>query len=532
MKCPNCGVEYTENVAFCTSCGTPMTAQETPAAEPAQSQNSLNNALDQLMDKLTPVAVKIKKFLSVKKNLMIVGGALVALLLLIIVVSAVSSANTGFETYDNYYSISANEDDEVVILNKGQVIETSIEYTGSVSSSHSHDGKTYAFLSAGNLAYVKGGKVVEVEEEVTGFKLSADGKAIVYTADEGTSLYLYPIGGTAAKIEDDVSIRSFAVSPNGKSVLYSVYDDDEEGKTPVYFYNGKDSVKIASNGSALGVSDGGKYIYYSSVNDKGENIAYFYNKNKEEKTKLETLARIQFNSDLSQALIVNDEYKTYISTKGGEAEKVSSKSVYLITSKAFTVNNVSAVDNFYGKLFLSADNDIYRIEKNADKTIKLVSNCYGVSVDESYETIHYTDDDGDFFVTKVSYGEKAKDKAKMIAEEVYDFVITSDGKLAYYRSEEDVFVINAKGSGKAKRVSSDDVNSYLSIDDKDVVYFSCDEDLHAVKGKKASTVVLEEYLERYLRGGYMYAIDEDSYYYLKGTKAEKLFDYSDLILGW
>lgn len=531
MKCLNCGAELNEGVAFCTSCGTPVTAQETPAASPAQPETNQPNALDQLMDKLTPVAEKIKDFLSVKKNLMIVGGALVALLLFFIIVSAVSSANTGFDTYDNYYSLSANDDGEVVVLNKGKFIETSIEYATNAYGSHSHDGKVYAFLSAGQLAYVKGGKVVEVEEEVYGFRLSADGKAIVYSADEGTSLYLYPIGGSATKIEDDTSVGSYVISPNGKSVLYSAYDE-EDGKSVVYFYNGKESVKVASDGSALGVSDGGKYIYYSSTNDEGKVNVYFYNKNKEEKTKLETLSRIQFNDDLSQALIVNDEGKSYISNKGGEAEKISGKSLYIISGKTLYSNNIIPVDNFYGKLFSSSDNDIYKIEKNPDKTEKLISNYYSYSVDESFETIHYVDDDGDFFVTKVSYGEKAKDKAKLIAEEVSSFKVTSNGKIAYYISDEEVFAINGKGSGKAKRVSTDDVSSSLSMDDNDVLYFVCDDELHMVKGKKTSKCVLEDYVARYIRGGYAYALDEDSFYYVKGSKSEKLFDYSDLIFGY
>lgn len=531
MKCPNCGAELNEGVAFCTSCGTPMTAQETPAAPaaPEKTENELNKVLDQLMDKLTPVAVKIKDFLSVKKNLAIVGGALVAVILFFIIVSAVSSANTGFITYDDYYSLSANDDDNVVILKDGKVIETSIEYV-SPSGSRSQDGSVYAFLSGGNLAYVKGGKVVEVEEEVSSFKIASGGKYIVYVADEGSALYLYSVGGESTKIEDDVNITSYTISPNGKSVLYSVYDD-EDGDTPVYFYNGKESVKVASSGNALGVADGGKYIYYSATNDKGETNAYSYNKNKEEKTKLASLSGIRFNSDLSQALIINAEGKTYVSVKGAEAEKVSGKSLYLIIAgDSVYSNSIAPVDDFFGKLYSSSDNDIYKVEKNPDKTEKILSNYSDYYIDESYETLHYTDDDGDFFVTKISYGEKAKEKAKQIAEEVYDFVITSNGKIAYYRADEDVYAINAKG-GKAKRVSSDDVTSYLTLDDKDVLYFFCDDELHAVKGKKASVCVLEDCNTRYLRGGYLYAIDDDSFYYIKGTKSEKLFDYSELIIS-
>ncbi len=535
MKCPNCGAEYAEKVAFCTNCGTKMpdpAEQPIPTVAPV-TEESKKNALDELMDKLTPVAEKIKDFFSVKKNIMIVAIALVALIAVIIIISAISSANTGYITYDDFYSTSANDDNELVLLHNGKVIDTSYEYNGTVSSAQSQDGSVYVFRTGeGVLAYVKGGKITEIEEEgVRDFKLASGGKAVAYTTEEG--FYLYTIGGKSEEIEDDeFPIGSFCISPNGKSVLYNVMEDNEGTiELTTYYYDGKDSTKVASDATPVGVSDGGKYIYYVNTNDEGENNVYSYNLKKSEKTKLESYNSIYFNSDLSQAMIVNAEGKTYISEKGKDAEKASSKALHLLYGdKSRSVNSIYPVDSFYGKLF-EGDSNVYLLDKNSDKTEKVLSNISGLIIDDSYETLFYTDD-GELYVTKVSYGEKAEDKAKMLADDVVDFEVTSNGKTVYYISDEEVFAKNASGSGEAKRVSSDDVSSSLVIDDNDNLYFICDDELHAVKGKKTSVCVLEDYTSRSLRGGYLYAFDEDSAYFINGTKTEKLFDFSDLLFSY
>ncbi len=548
MKCPNCGAEYAEKVAFCTVCGTKM-PDEAPAQEPAaqpipteqpapaqQPEAPKENPLDTVMDKLTPVAEKIKAFLSVKKNLMTVGIAIIAVLALILIISAITSGSTGFVTYDEYVFFSANDDDELVIVREGKMIETGYEYGSGVSSYRSQDGKITAFLtSEGTLAYLKGNKVTEIAEEVTYCKLSASGKAVVYESEDG--LFLSTLGGEPKELEnEEAMIGTLSISPDGKSVLYSMI---EEGETEITlkYYNGKESVKVKDNAQALGISDGGKYIYYSASNDEGELHVYFYNAKKDEKVKLARISNdsyspVSFNIDLSQIMINDYEGKTYISTKGKEAEKVSSKSLSIISvSKTLTVSNIVPVDDFYGKLY-RGDGNVYLLDKNPDKTEKLLSGAGRVVVDDEYETLHYVDDE-ELFVTKVSYGEKAKDKAKLIAEDVSDFEITENGKSAYYLSDEEVFVKKANGKGEAKRVSSDDVtSSYIIMDGNDNVYFMCDEELHVVKGKKSSACVVEDCVDYNVYDGYFYAFDDEACYYVKGTKAEKLFNYSDLLFNY
>lgn len=531
MKCPNCGVELNDGAAFCTSCGSQLSAENKPEA-PAEAPNALDKFLDTLMDKLTPVAVKIKDFFSVKRNLIATGGVLAALLLVIIISSAVSSGNTGFTEYGNYYGISCNDDGNLVILNKGKMIETSIECTAeSVASTvRSHDGSIMAIRVDNVIYYVKGNTLTKVDEDASSMRLATSGKAIAYIS-EGSSLYLYTIGGDSVKVEDDEVVSSYTISPDGKSLLYSIYDEDKN-EYPVYYFNGKESVKIASNGNPCGVSNGGKYIYYSSVNDKGETYLYFYNKSKEEKTKLETIKSYYFNEDLSQVVILSEDMKTYISSKGKDAEKISSKAIFLISpQKTITINSIVPVDDFYGKYF-SGDGAVYKIEKDADKTIKLVSNITSCHMSDDFETLYYTNKDYDLFVTKTSYGEKAKEKATEIAEEVSDFEVTSDCDLVYYISDDEAFVIKGNGSGEAKRVSSDDVDSSLVIDGKDNVYFICDGEFHAVKGKNTSVSIVEDYSYYWNLGGYLYVLDDDSCYYVKGTKVEKLFDCADFAIKY
>ncbi len=525
MKCPNCGVELNDGAAFCTSCGSKISAETTP-----ETPSEVSNTLDNIMDKLTPFAVKIKNFFSVKKNLIATGAVLAALLLIIIISSVVSSGNTGFTVSDNYYGISYNDDGNIVILTKGKMIETSIECTAEsvVNTARSQDGSIMALRADNVLYYVKGNSVTEIDEEAFSMKIATSGKAIAYTG-EGSSLYLYTIGGDSVKVEDDESVSSYTISPDGKSLLYSVYDE-EDNEYPIYYFNGKESVKIASNGTPCGISDGGKYIYYSATNDKGETYIYYYNKSKDEKTKLEKVSAYYFNEDLSQVLIINPDSKTYISSKGKDAEKISNKSVFLITpSHSYTVNNIKPVDDFYGKYFIG-DSAIYKIEKNSEKSVKLVSNINSYNMSDDFETLYYTNKDYDLFVTKTSYGEKAKEKATEIAEEISDFVVTSDSDLVYYISDDEVFAIKGNGSGEAKRVSADDVDTSLVIDRNDNVYFGCDGEFHVVKGKKTSVSVVDELSYYYNYNGYLYVFDEDSCNYVNGSKAEKLFDYADFAI--
>lgn len=525
MKCPNCGVELNEGAAFCTSCGSQISAENKPEAT-AEAPN----ALDNIMDKLTPFAVKIKNFFSVKRNLIAAGGILAALVLIIIISSVVSSGNTGFTEYGTFYGISYNDDGNLVILTKGKMIETSIECTAEsvVNTTRSQDGSVMAIRADNVLYYVKGNSVTEVDEEAFSMKIATSGKAIAYTG-EGSSLYLYTIGGESVKIEDDESVSAYTISPDGKSLLYSVYDE-EDNEYPIYYFNGKESVKIASNGRPCGVSDGGKYIYYSATNDKNETYIYCYNKNKDEKTKLKEVNYYFFNEDLSQVLIMSPDSKTYISSKGKDAEKISNKWLYLITpEKTITENNIKPVDDFYGKYFVG-DGSIYRIEKNAEKTVKLVSNITNYHMSDDFETLYYTNKDYDLFVTKTSYGEKAKEKATEIAEEISYFVVTSDSDLVYYISDDEAFVIKGNGSGEAKRVSSDDVDSSLFIDGNDNIYFICDGEFHVVKGKKTSVSIVDDYSYFWDFGDYIYVFDDDSCYYANGTKVEKLFDYADFAI--
>lgn len=527
MKCPNCGVELNEGATFCTSCGSQISAENKPEAT-AEAPN----ALDNIMDKLTPFAVKIKNFFSVKRNLIAAGGILAALVLIIIISSVVSSGNTGFTEYGNFYGISYNDDGNLVILTKGKMIETSIECTAEsvVSTVKSQDGSIMALRADNVLYYVKGNTVTKVDEEVCSMRFATSGKAIAYMSEDN-SLYIYTIGGDSVKVEDDESVYSYTISPDGKSLLYSVYDE-EDNEYPVYYFNGKESVKIASNGTPCGISDGGKYIYYSATNDKGETYIYYYNKSKDEKTKLETIKSYYFNEDLSQVLIISEDLKTYISSKGKDAEKISSKSLYLITpEKTITVNNIKPVDDFYGKYFVG-DSAIYKVEKNSEKTVKLVSNITGYHMSDDFETLYYTNKDYDLFVTKTSYGEKAKEKATEIAEEISNFVVTSDSGLVYYVSDDEAFVIKGNGSGEAKRVSSGDVDSSLIIDRDDNIYFICDDEFHVVKGKKTSVSVAEDYSYYWDFGGYLYIFDDDSCYYVKGSKVEKLFDRAEFAIKY
>jgi hypothetical protein len=147
-------------------------------------------------------------------------------------------------------------------------------------------------------------------------------------------------------------------------------------------------------------------------------------------------------------------------------------------------------------------------------------------IDEKVNRFSHIDmDKEDLMVLQISKGEKAEDKAKLIAEEISNFLITSDRKLAYVVNEDDeLCAVNGKKGGKAKMISNDDVSSGITISNKDVVYYTSDGDVYAAKGRSKGKKVLEDAsFNRF--GGYVYISDDDVLYAARGTsKPKKLLD--------
>lgn len=570
MLCSNCGAENAEGTKFCANCGfglaepvvneEPVVSEEIAVEAPVAAELSeqpeapkegvgvaIKSALNDLLQIVKPLADKVKPFVAKNKLLLagIAGG--VALILIACIVIGILTAGNGYTDYK--HAIEAMVDDETVyILYDNKVIKTDIETEDIEQTASSLDGSIFAFLTEeGELVVVRNKKYTVVEDDVAGFYMSVNGNGIVYGVeeDEEQILYLYNVKSKkSTKISDDGdNISGIAISPDGKSVVYGLYDEEDEETDIMYFKGSKSSKVTSGDFTVVGMSNNGKQIYMIERKETDTedlfDITYqlnCYNK-KGDKEKLGEVDNLTgFNEDHTQILFTN-EGKTYLSAKGKAAVKISNSTIRpLVAPNAKTQSSMMGttypISNLYNKVFVGYDSNsnysAWYIKKNADKSVKLVSDVSVVKLDSEAEYLYYIDEDDELKTLKISHGDKASDKAKTLAEDVDSYVVTSDRKKVYFVSDGGLYSCNGKNGGSKKTIASDDVSTQLAINKKDVVYYAVDSDLYACSNGKKGTRVLSdaEYMES-TPNGLVYASDEDSIYVSNGSKKLKKIWTSD-----
>ncbi len=562
MHCTNCGAELEAGAKFCTSCGTrvegspaapaaaPAAAPEAPAAAeapvteaaPAAEKKdtvgelvaSAKGFFGGLWAKIKPVLKtaddKAGEILGDKKMYAYIG--VLALLGVIIVVSVIAGL---IPESNGYLSSSPCElgfyDDQLYLIKDGKLTAIKTEAEDVSHTERSIDGKVILFSTPdGELYQIKGKKSTLIAEDVADFNISLYGDAVVYTsADESVITYYYcKLGKDPIEIfenEVESALTSYAVSPDGKTVVYTATDGPD---SDLYLFNGKDSAKLGScDGGVISTSNGGKYIYAMVVEEDLSSKLYCYNK-KGEKEKIDSVTDDDFylNLDCTEIMFFDDG-RSYISAKGKEAKKAASAELRLIMPRYTSSHSegngtIYPIDSLYNHVYQGSGN-AYFVSKNEDKCVKLVSADGGIMLDDSAEYIYYMDDDT-LKCLKISHGANAKDKAKEIAEDVERYTVSSDRKYVYFISDESVCVVNGKKGGKPKTLSSDDVEGGLTISKDDVVYYISDDIVYGLKGRSKGKKIMDDAMVQNL-GGYVFVGDEDSLYAARGTgKPKKLID--------
>ena len=557
MFCKNCGSAMEDGAKFCASCGTAQEAQpipevavtpaETPVEVPAETPVEVEtqhkepkvNPFNTLKEKAAPLLDKVKPIVQ-KYKLALVGIlALVMFVSAICIIIGLCTAGNGYIPYENATMINI-VDNEVVAVWNNKVIKTGIEAESIERSSTNLDGTVFVALTDdGTLFFVRNKKAKVIAEDVTGFILSNSGTAVAYVAtndDDGHSLNLYNISKKKNVVVDDEysalagAFLGMALSPDGKTLAYYEFDEEEYESTLMLF-KGKKSVKITSSEVELiGLSNGGKYIYVIGENDNGEKVLYTYNK-KGDRTKLNNCSgsSFYFNEDHTQILFVNDG-KSYISTKGKDANKIGSGVARLVlasNSVSFSAGNYTTypVDNLYGHVYrLSTDDgyNLWNIKKNSDNSKQLVKNVTNWKLDADAKYVYYVNDNDDLCVLKISHGDNASAKAKTIAEDVTNYVVTSNRKRVYFISDGGLYSCNAKNGNGKKTIASEDISGQLAINAKDVVYYSMDGDTYACSnGRKGKKVLSDSTGFVSSPNGIVYAGTEDALYVSTGAKKLK-----------
>lgn len=562
MFCPSCGTQNPDGSKFCAGCGGALTPASAPQQEPVQPvqeqtyvpQNepvqqtapvsveetakpekekvdflaAARSALKDLLGILNPIIDKVKPILLKNKLLTLgIAGAVVALLIFGVVMGVIMGSDNGF--IEAEHSLVVGSDNEhIVIIYDGKLIETNIEDNG-YSAQYNMDYSNCIFLTDEEELYIFNGKnVTKVADDVVHCLFSNEGEGILYMTEEGdnASLHLYDVS-KKKKVEitneaDD--LESAYISPDGESVLYTIDDGDEY---KVMYYEGGDSIRICSGDYVgLGLSNDGDQIY---VAEESYSVTLYCYDTKGNKEKLgEEVTGIAFNADLTQILFYRDG-KTYISTKGKEAVKISNSRVTpLLTDNAvsfyWTDYNCYPVEDLYDRVYTGRDSSSRRcawyIDENVDKSCKLATDVSSITYDASAEYLYYLDKNDNLMVLEISDCDKAADKAVMLASDVDGFIVTSDRDLVYYASDDTLYSANGK-NGRSKRTVCNDEVDDVALSADDVLFYLVDGDLYATSNGKAGDRVLsdvenvEQYVDMVLAG------NDDELYISTGSKKLK-----------
>ncbi len=541
MFCPKCGTQNSDEARFCAGCGYNLSAepaapqapvqpdvQEAPAKEKVKIGAAIKSALTDLMNVCKTLFDKAKKLVLNNKLMSVLIGGSVLLVLLVCIVAGIFTSGDSFIRPE--YDISLTSvNDMIVLVRDNKVIQTNIE--GEVDSYIvSMDGTVVVFQTEDDELYVaKGKKITKIADDVDGYQVNPEITGVLYSTDEDeTTLYLYNVSKKRKTVvlSDADTLYQAALSPNGKCVVYTVLED---GESKVMYFEGGDTIRIAS-GSYRGIAltDKGKQIYVVGLGEE-EGLYCFDTKGNKDKI-LSNVSSVFFNSDYTQALIFS-EGRTYISTKGKEAEKISGSEIRPLMvpnvySSVYEHQNAYPIEDLYDIVYTGRDSNGNRsawfIDKNTNKSSKLASKITGITYDESCEYLYYIDEDNNLRCLEISDGNRASDKSRILANEVDGFVVTSDRDLVYYESDGVLYSANGK-NGKSKRtICTDDLqDAVLSKDD--VLFYIADNDLYATSNGKRGKLIMTD-VDNIARGINCVYVgnNDDDVYVSTGSKKLKL----------
>ncbi len=285
MNCPNCNNVLNDDAVFCAACGTPIAtapvaAQETYNVAPQpQAAGGIADIVKKVPKKVWMIAIPVVAVLAV-----------IALILIIAVVPNLLGGSDkpqphgfylkddtlmyvnadkakSFEIADDWDEESGIPYDEITVINDDLIF---------IPSDMEADEYGYDYTFTLNYGKLKNeAEFKEIDDNVSNYKVSKDGKVVAYTNDSD-NLYLFN-GKKSEKVDSDVS--SFYLSESGKELVYKTSNGD---KSTLYYKNGKkDAVEIADDAS---------YLYFIHEDDfsefyfcESDDDLYFYNGKETEK---------------------------------------------------------------------------------------------------------------------------------------------------------------------------------------------------------------------------------------------------------
>lgn len=529
MFCNQCGSPIEEGAVFCSVCGAKQYIADAPVVQ------SINN------EKAIKVESKKKGNLFANKKLVLAAGIL-AVLAIVLAVAAILLKKDSGAKYDKYAEVIVNyiNEDSAAILytTKGDKLELD-ELIYDVSYSADMSVMAYSVYEDNIKVLYYVDKELEphlVEEDVTKFEISYDGSNIVYFQDVNDNwteadLYLYSIKkDEAEKIDKSVYLYNFVLSPNGEYVSYlKNYESYSDNDLFVAGYK-KNPEKIDKDGSyALGVMNNGK-MYYKTYNNK----LYYYNGKDSVKIDSDINSSIcYFNKDLTELLYSKNSKTYYYTTKMSDAEKVYNYSIYGIACPDNMVIKKGLNSYIVGKdslknTALEMVNGLAWFSKTGKEISKITSNYNNYCISEDMKSMVYVYGERMY---KVKTGSEEKPVLFYSNEDLEAVVANRDLSKIYAVVDDELYYI--KNEKKSERITNDLNNGRYSVvfsDSLNKVVFIEDDNLCCADTKEKTKKVLEKevsYVDS-INGIVVYEIyDEDdyetTYFILDGEKPIELY---------
>lgn len=475
-----------------------------------------------------------------KKNLKWIALAVVALILICIIASCASKKDRFTRSADMENAYMSAESDLLVSISGNEITTDEEIYSVNHSSDYS---LTVVETREDVLYFVKGNKLVEVDEEVDAYIISAYGDSIAYLkeVENGVGeLYLYNVAKEKAeKIDSEAYEEYFVLSPDGKTIAYlgncevEVDDwwgyDELTGGDVFVSKNGKKAEKRYKDAIPVAVSNNAKYVYY--IEDVQENGKFCVNDKKilADSTKLD---EIIFNDDLTEMLYYADGDTRYFTAAKAKDVKVKSSYLYsVMMPENAVVHYIDSDIYMYGidtfnKSVISLDSGLYYMYDKGEETEKIATSTYNLKMSDDGKSFLFVDGDE---LVRIKDVTKSREEVVVGEDlEISTLYTSKDLKKIYYIDyDEELFLL--KKNGKSVSIS-DDVTSAIYSDKYDVIYFIEDEELfYATTSAKSKKSVAEDVTD--VAGGYdsyvLYYVEEDDeaevYVMTKKNKSKFLF---------
>lgn len=476
----------------------------------------------------------------------------VALIVLSLVISIIGALIPDkFETSGkNYIHSLKNDDGEYVLIFNGKkpitlsddvsakIDEISFDYENkyavalATTEEENDDGET----ERSSELYVITSKGEEVvAEDVSNYVLSAYGDTIVYI-NYDKDLFVGKIGKAekAKKIASDVYGLS-AISPDGSAIVYKTVEEKDDKETTQYFLsvNGKEGEKFGDkdkNYTFLGVSDGGKYVYYYKSTDDGRVL--YVNDLKLVSDDQELVGVYCFNRDGSQLVFSStsekDESKTYFVNKAKEKVELEDgefNNILVVSDSVSLAGSVPTINvsSLVKCAFMIGDN-YYYLKNTKGEVNKLgeLKNADSIELLDDGKTVVFIKN-GSLRTYDITKANKSATEYES-DDDIYSFTTTSEGEHIYVRDENDTLYY-VKSKSKMVKIS-DDVKRAVAIEGGKVYYINEDDELYYAKKSGAGNKVTDDVTNVYYydEAGDVYTKTEDSFYSVNGKKAKKILN--------